>query len=388
MNSIPLPRPALEHRIRKAIGRGRIVALLGPRQCGKTTLARTFLPADAVGYFDLENPVDLGRLKEPMTALSGLEGLVVIDEVQREPELFPILRVLADRDPLPAKFLILGSASPEVVKGGSESLAGRIEWIHMAGFRLGEVGAGAQAEHWLRGGFPRSFLAASDEDSHAWRQDFLRTFMERDLPQFGLRLPPQTFFRFWSLIAHLHAQVWNGAEPARALGITEMTVRRYLDILEGTFLVRTLPAWHANLGKRQVKAPKIYFRDSGLLHQLLGIRTPLNLETHPKVGASWEGYALEETLAALAPDEAYFWGTHAGAELDLLLTKDGRLFGIEFKRVDSPKLTPSARITLADLGLDHLAIVYPGSKAFPLGDRASALPLASLAEGVPAFWPR
>ena len=251
-----LPRPTLAHRLQKGIERSRIVALLGPRQCGKTTLARTFLPADSVGYFDLENPVDLDRLREPMTALAGLRGLVVIDEVQRDPRLFPILRVLADRDPLPARFLILGSASPEVVEGASESLAGRVEWVHMSGFHLGEVGSEAQPVHWFRGGFPRSFLAASDADSHAWRQDFLRTFLERDLPGFGLRLPPQTFFRFWSLVAHLHAQVWNGAEPARALGISEMTVRRYLDILEGTFLVRTLPAWHANLGKRQVKAPK------------------------------------------------------------------------------------------------------------------------------------
>ena len=313
---------------------------------------------------------------------------VVIDEIQRDPRLFQILRVLADRDPLQAKFLILGSASPDGVQGASESLAGRVEWIHMAGFHLDEVGGPAQADHWLRGGFPRSFLSGSDEDSFAWRQDFIRTFLERDLPQFGLRLPPQTFFRFWAMIAHLHAQVWNGAEPARALGIGETTVRRYLDLLEGTFLVRTLPAWHANLGKRQIKAPKVYFRDSGLLHQLLGIRTRQNLETHPKVGASWEGYALEETLARLEPDEAYFWATPSGAELDLLLVKDGRKFGIEFKRVDSPRLTASARTAITDLELDHLAILYPGTKAFPLGDRASALPLRSLTEAAPEFWPR
>lgn len=380
-------RESLEQRIRKALDRSRIVALLGPRQCGKTTLARKFLPADALGYFDLEDPLSLDRLREPMTALAELKGLVVIDEIQRSPGLFQILRVLADRDPLPARFLILGSASPDVVKGASESLAGRVEWIHMSGFHLDEVGSDVQDGHWLRGGFPRSFLAGSDEDSYDWRQDFIRTFLERDLPPFGLRLPPLTFFRFWSLIAHLHAQVWKGAEPARALGISEATVRRYLDLLEGTFLVRTLPAWHANLGKRQIKAPKIYFRDSGLLHQLLGIRSMQNLQTHPKVGASWEGYALEETLARLRPDEAYFWATQSGAELDLLLIKDGRKFGIEFKRMDAPRLTLSARTALAELELEHLAIVYPGTRTLPLGDRASALPLRSLGERTPEFWP-
>jgi uncharacterized protein len=382
-----LPRATLRQRIEKALKRSRITAILGPRQCGKTTLARQFLPADAVGYFDLEDPLSFDRLREPMTALADLKGLVVIDEIQSRPELFRILRVLADRDPLPAKFLILGSAAPDVVKGASESLAGRVEWIRMAGFHLDEVGSECQAEHWLRGGFPRSYLAASGEDSFVWRQDFVRTFLEQDLPHFGLRLPSQAFFRFWSLIAHLHGQVWNGAEPARALGISESTVRRYLDLLEGTFLVRSLPAWHANLGKRQVKAPKVYFRDSGLLHHLLGIRTSYQLETHPRVGASWEGYALEETLDCLRPDEAYFWGTHSGAELDLLLIKNGRTFGIEFKRQDAPRLTPSGRIALRDLELEHLAYIYPGAKAYPLDDRASVLPLRSLAASPPVFWP-
>lgn len=382
-----VPRPSLRQKIEKALRRSRITAILGPRQCGKTTLARQFLAVDDVGYFDLEDPSSLERLREPMTALADLKGLVVIDEIQTKPELFQILRVLADRDPLPAKFLILGSASPDVVKGASESLAGRVEWIRMAGFHLDEVGSESQAEHWLRGGFPRSYLATSDEDSFAWRQDFVRTFLERDLPQFGLRLPSQTFFRFWSLIAHLHGQVWNHAEPARALGISESTVKRYLDIMEGTFLLRSLPAWHANLGKRQVKAPKVYFRDSGLLHHMLGVRTPFQLETHPRVGASWEGYALEETLDCLQPDEAYFWGTHNKAELDLLVIKNGRPFGIEFKRQDAPRLTPSTRTALQDLALEHLAIVYPGTRAFPLGDRASALPLRSLATKPPDFWP-
>jgi hypothetical protein len=315
-----------------------------------------------------------------MTALAGLEGLVVIDEIQRAPHLFPVLRVLADRDPLPARFLILGSASPDVVQGASESLAGRVELIHMSGFHLREVGPTPQPRHWLRGGFPLAYLAASDEDSFAWRKDFVRTFLERDLPSFGLRLPPQTFFRFWSMLAHYHGQIWNSAEPARALGVGETTVRRYLDILEGTFLVRTLRPWFANISKRQVKAPKLLFRDSGLLHQLLGIRTAVDLENHPKSGASWEGYAVEEVLAAMEPDEAYFWGTHAGAELDLLLVKDGRRIGVECKRVDAPRMTPSMRSALADLDLDGLAVVYPGSRRYPVGDRAWAFPLGDLAD--------
>lgn len=375
---MPLPRPQLHQRISTALDRSRIVALLGPRQCGKTTLARMFLPPDHPAYFDLEDPVSLARLDEPMTALAGLQGLIVIDEIQRAPHLFQVLRVLADRKPLPARFLILGSASPEVIKGASESLAGRVEMISMGGFHLLEVGAASQAIHWLRGGFPLAYLAASDEDSFAWRKNFVRTFLELDLPQFGLRLPAQTFFRLWSMLAHYHGQVWNGAEPARALGVSETTVRRYLDLLEGTFLIRTLQPWHANIGKRQVKAPKLFFRDSGLLHHLLGIRTSLDLETHPKSGASWEGYAVQEILAAVEPDEAYFWGTHAGAELDLLLVKNGRRIGMECKRVDAPKLTPSIRTALADLELEHLAVIYPGDRRYALSDQVSVIPLAAL----------
>jgi predicted AAA+ superfamily ATPase len=385
--SMTLPRPLIHQSISTALNRSRIVALLGPRQCGKTTLARQFLPPDHPAYFDLEDPVSLARLSEPMTALAGLQGLVVIDEIQRAPHLFQVLRVLADRSPLPARFLILGSASPEVIKGASESLAGRVEMISMGGFHLREVGVQSQATHWLRGGFPLSYLAASDEDSFAWRKNFIRTFLELDLPHFNLRLPAQTFFRFWSMLAHYHGQVWNGAEPARSLGVSETTVRRYLDLLEGTFLVRTLQPWHANISKRQVKAPKLFFRDSGLLHHLLGIHTPLDLETHPKSGASWEGYAVEEILAAVEPDEAYFWSTHAGAELDLLLVKNGRRIGVECKRVDAPKLTPSIKTAMRDLELDHLAIVYPGNRSYSLSDQVTTLPLVSLAEagGLPGF---
>jgi predicted AAA+ superfamily ATPase len=271
------------------------------------------------------------------------------------------------------------------VKGASESLAGRLEMVPISGFHLAELEPREQKAHWLRGGFPRSYLAKSDADSVAWRKDFIRTFLEQDLPRLPIGLPAQGFFRFWSLLAHYHGQLWNGAEPARALGISESTVRRYLDVMEGTFLIRTLPAWHANLGKRQVRAPKLYFRDTGLLHQLLGIKTALDLDTHPKGGASWEGYAIEEALAALEPDEMHFWATHAGAELDLLIHKDGRRIGIECKRVDAPKPTASMRIAMADLALDHLTVIYPGSRPYPLAERMTAVPLSALADPAGAF---
>ena len=376
-----IQRPTLIHQIEIALARSRVVALLGPRQCGKTTLARQFVSAQSANYFDLEDPASLAQLDQPMTALQDLRGLVIIDEIQRRPDLFPVLRVLCDRTPLPARFLILGSATPDLLRQSSESLAGRLETVTMSGFNLAEVGAEEQARHWLRGGFPLSFLADSDEDSVVWRKNFVQTLLERDLPQAGIAIPAQTLLRFWTMLAHYHAQVWNGAELARSLGVSEPTVRRYLDTLAGVFMLRQLQPWHANLAKRQIKSPKIYFRDAGILHQLLGIRTQHNLLLHPKVGASWEGYALEEALQATAPDEAYFWGTHNGAEIDLLLFKDGRRTGVECKRVDAPRLTPSMRIALEDLGLDHLIVIYPGTRAYPLSDRVTVLPLAHLAAG-------
>ena len=376
-----IQRPTLTHQIEIALARSRVVALLGPRQCGKTTLARQFVSAQSANYFDLEDPASLAQLDQPVTALQDLRGLVIIDEIQRRPDLFPVLRVLCDRTPLPARFLILGSATPDLLRQSSESLAGRLETVTMSGFNLAEVGAEEQARHWLRGGFPLSFLADSDEDSVVWRKNFVQTLLERDLPQAGIAIPAQTLLRFWTMLAHYHAQVWNGAELARSLGVSEPTVRRYLDTLAGVFMLRQLQPWHANLAKRQIKSPKIYFRDAGILHQLLGIRTQHNLLLHPKVGASWEGYALEEALQAIAPDEAYFWGTHNGAEIDLLLFKDGRRTGVECKRVDAPRLTPSMRIALEDLGLDHLIVIYPGTRAYPLSDRVTVLPLAHLAAG-------
>ena len=364
--------------VQAALKRSRVVALLGPRQCGKTTLARQFVPVSSLNYFDLEDPASLARLMEPDTALRPLKGLVVIDEVQRRPELFPLLRVLADRKPLPARFLILGSASPELLRQSSETLAGRIELLPLEGFRLSDVGVRAQARHWLRGGFPLSFTARSEADSLNWRRQFLQTFLERDLPQLGVTIPAVALRRFWNMVAHYHGQTWNSAELARALAINEATVRRYLDLMTGVFMLRQLPPWFENLGKRQVKAPKVYVRDPGLLHALLGLGDPRALEHHPKVGASWEGYAVEEVLKALRPDDAYYWATHNGAEIDLVLFKDGRRIGVECKRKDAPVLTPSMRIALADLKLDQLLVVYPGERRYPLGDRVEAVPLAEL----------
>lgn len=374
-----IERIALVTQIDTALHRNRIVALVGARQSGKTTLARTFLQPDSANYFDLEDLTSLARLEQPMTALQSLSGLVVIDEIQRKPDLFPLLRVLADRQPLPAKFLILGSASPNLIRSASESLAGRIETITVSGFQLAEVGASASQQLWLRGGFPLSYLADSLADSFAWRKNFIQTFLERDLPSWGVQAPPVTLLRFWTMLAHYHAQVWNGAEIARALGVSQVTVRRYQDILEGAFMLRVLPPWHANISKRQVKSPKLYFRDSGILHYLLGIRSDADLYLHPKIGASWEGWVIEQVIQALAPDEAYFWAAHSGAELDLLLIKDGQRIGVECKREDAPRLTPSMRAAITDLRLDRLLVIYPGAVAYPLAARVSTLPAARLA---------
>jgi predicted AAA+ superfamily ATPase len=362
--------------VRAALRRSRVVALLGARQCGKTTLAREFVPSGSRNYFDLEDPQSLARLSEPDLALRPLKRLVVIDEIQRRPDLFPRLRVLADRSPLPARFLILGSASPDLLRQSSETLAGRIETVPLEGFRLSDLGASAQSRHWLRGGFPRAYTPRSEADSLAWRRQFLQTLLERDIPQLGISIPAIALRRFWNMLAHYHGQTWNAAELARSLAVNESTVRRYLDLMDGVFMIRQLPPWFENLGKRQVKAPKVYVRDSGLLHALLGITNQRDLENHPKVGASWEGYAVEEVLKALCPDEAYYWATYNGAEIDLVLFKDGRRTGIECKRADAPALTPSMRTALADLKLDHLYVLYPGDKTYALGKKVEVMPLA------------
>jgi len=380
-----IARTAILDRIRTALRRNPVVMLTGPRQAGKTTLARELLSEDSPNYFDLEDPPSLARLEEPRTALESLRGLVVIDEVQRRPDLFPVLRVLADRRRRPARFLILGSASGDLLRQSSESLAGRMEWVRIGGFSLAELGPRRAAKLWRRGDLPRSFLARSEADSIAWRKQFIQTLLERDFPQWGVRISATALLRFWTMVAHYHGQIWKAAEPARALDVNPSTCRRYLDLLTGAFMLRQLQPWHANLGKRQVKSPKIYVRDSGILHSLLGLETEKALLSHPKVGASREGFVIEQLLAVEPHDEVYFWATHQGAEIDLLLRRDDRFFGVECKRADAPRITTSIRIALEDLRLERVAIIYPGTKRFFLGDRVEAVPLEALAQRTPLF---
>lgn len=375
-----IDRAALKNRIATALSRSPVTVLTGPRQAGKTTLAREFLSEDSPNYFDLEDPLSLARLDEPMTALTPLQGVVVIDEVQRRPDLFPILRVLVDRRNSIARFLILGSASGELLRQSSESLAGRMERIQISGFTLDEVGSQPADKLWSRGGFPLAFLAPSDEDAAAWRKQFIQSLLERDFPQWGVRVPAAALLRFWTMIAHYHGQTWNAAEPARALGVNPSTCRRYLDLLTDALMVRQLQPWHANVGKRQVKSPKLYVRDTGLLHQLFGLETEKAVLSHPKAGASWEGFVIEQVLAAEPHDAVYFWATHQGAELDLILQRGDRLLGVECKRADTPRVTPSIRIALDELQLEQVAVIYPGTKRFPLADRVEAVPLRALAE--------
>ena len=372
-------RHRLRETLRAALKRRPVVVLTGPRQCGKTTLARQILDPTASTYFDLEDPRTRTLFEEPMTVLEPLTGLVVIDEIQRAPDLFPLLRVLADRRPLPARFFILGSALGALLRQSSESLAGRVEHVRIGGFTLDEVGSEVAEKLWRRGGFPEALLAPDEDTSVRWRRDFIDTIVERDLPQWGVRVSTTALRRFWTMVAHYHGQVWNNADPALALGVSEPTVRSYLDVLTDALVLRQLQPWHANLRKRQVKSPKVYVRDTGLLHELLGIEDHSALLHHPKLGASWEGFAIEQVLAAEPHTEAAFWATHQGAEIDLLLRHRGKLFGVECKRVDAPRLTPSIRIALADLGLERIAVVYPGTKRFALADRVEAVPVRALA---------
>ena len=340
------------------------------------------MPDENVHVFDLESPADLARLTNPELALSPLQGLVVLDEIQRMPELFPVLRVLADRPGTPARFLILGSASPELLKDAGESLAGRISFVDVSGFSLSEVGSEHLQDRWWRGGFPRAYLAKNDETCRQWHEDFFRTFLERDIPQLGITIPAMTLRRFWTMIAHFHGQIWNAAELARSLGSSEPTARRYLNILCGTYVVRQLPPWFENLKKRQVKAPKVYIRDSGVCHALLGIDDRTALASHPKVGASWEGFALEQILSITGDRNAYFWATHAGAELDLLVFHKGKRLGFEFKYSEKPSTTKSMHTAAEDLDLDHLYVVHPGKHPFPLTAMITAIPLPELLETI------
>ncbi len=373
-------RHTLLSAIRDGFRTSPIVSLLGPRQVGKTTLARAFSQTvtGKVAFYDLESPLDLRRLTVPYLALSEPVDWVVIDEIQRRPELFEILRVLADRPDAKTRFLILGSASPSLVKGVTESLAGRVAFIDVPGLSLAETGPDTLRKLWMAGGFPRAFLAPDPAASRTWRDDFIRSFLERDLPELGIRVPSETLRRFWMMVAHYHGQVWNGTEFGRALGTAEATARRYLDILAGAYVIRVLPPWFENIGKRQVKSPKIYVRDSGLLHVLLGLDDERALLGHPKAGASWEGFALEQILTLFGARNAFFWGTHAGAELDLLVSFGGKRFGFEFKLSDAPGTTRSMHVALETLGLERLFVVYPGNATYPLAPRIHAAPLTAL----------
>jgi predicted AAA+ superfamily ATPase len=380
-----LPRPSLEQTITDALRRSRGVVLVGPRQAGKSTLAQHFLSRESPNYFDLEYPPHAQRLAQPVQMLEQLQGLVVIDEVQRQPDLFPLLRVLMDRSNAPGQYLLLGSASPSLARQAGESLLGRVETIEVAGFDIQEVTGAPGAwspqaidQLWLRGGFPRSYLASSDTDSMAWRHNAIAQHVRSDLPQFGLNVAAPAMLRFWTMLAHYHGQIWSASDPARSMGVSEPTIRRYLDILTQTMMVRQLQPWHENLGKRQVKAPKIYFRDTGLLHALMGVETPPQLLSHPRAGASWEGFALEQVLQLAKPDQAWFWATHQGAELDLLMFRGQQRIGVEFKRADAPRPTPSMRIAIDDLKLDALYVVYPGLHRYHIADGIEAVPLWAL----------
>ena len=379
-----IDRPGHRQRVETLLRQFPVVAILGPRQVGKTTLAGRVVAARRrdVTTFDLENAEDLTLLRDPLLALRPLRGLVVIDEVQRRPELFQTLRVLVDEPRVRRRFLVLGSASPELLRQTSESLAGRIAYHELGGFALEETGAARWERLWRRGGFPRSFLARSDAASERWRRELIRTYLERDLPALGLRLPAPTLRRFWMMLAHYHAQVWNASEIARSFGVAHTTVQRYLDVLTETFMIRQLQPWHENLGKRQVKAPRLFVRDSGVLRALLGATGVRELEAHPKVGASWEGFGLESVIARLRaePEECFFWATHSGAELDLLVVRGRRRLGFEFKRSTTPALTRSMHVASEDLRLTKLWVVHAGERAFDLAPRIRALPLARLLE--------
>lgn len=373
-----LNRPDFEEEVRESIEFNPITSILGPRQCGKTTLARVISSTTKSTLFDLEDPSDFELLKvSPKTILMKQEGLVIIDEIQLIPELFPLLRVLADSTNLKSKYLILGSASPDLIQKSSETLAGRIGFVNLTGFRIGEVGNENLEKLWLRGGFPKSFLATSEKQSMAWRNDFTLTFLERDISQLGINIPPVTLRRFWQMLAHYHGQVWNGAEFARAMGVSEPTVKRYLDILTGTFMVRQLQPWYENLKKRQVKAPKVYIRDSGILHSLLALPDK-EIFKHVKVGASWEGFVIEQILQRINTRDCYYWRTHAGSELDLLSLKNGKRIGFEVKFSDVPKITKSMHNVIEDLKLDMLYLVNSGSRKIQLEEKITVLPATEI----------
>ncbi|MBM3878371.1 MAG: ATP-binding protein [Verrucomicrobia bacterium] len=373
-----IPRPELVERVNAGLEHSPVTLILGPRQCGKTTLAQMLGQRQAGSYYDLESPRDLARLAHPQTVLEAARGLVVLDEIQQRPDLLPLLRVLADRKPLPCRFLLLGSASPDLMKHSSETLAGRVHFVDMSGFTLAETGIERQTDLWVRGGFPNSFLAASEPLSLKWREDFIQTFLQRDIPMLGIQVPAATLHRFWTMLAHYHGGIWNGSEIGASLGVSHHTARRYLDSLSGAYVLRQLPAWFENLGKRVVKSPKVYVRDSGLLHALLSIPDLAALQGHPKLGASWEGFVIGQILAWAGERNAYFWATHSRAELDLMVLAKGKRWGFEIKYQDAPTITKSMRIAMADLKLERLWVVYPGKTGYPMDENIECVSLAEL----------
>ena len=377
-----IERIIYNQQLLESLKRSPVVALLGPRQCGKTTLAQQIAkswskPSD---YFDLESPQDLNRLQNAEFSLSSAEGLVVIDEIQEKPELFSTLRSIVDKKTCKANFLVLGSASPLLVKGASESLAGRIEFVDLTPFNVTDLGYDDLSKLWYRGGFPRSYLARSTKDSLAWREGFIRTFLQRDLPQLGITIPAPAMRRFWTMLAHYHGQTWNASVIARSLGVSDKTVRHYLDILTQTYMIRQLQPWIENIGKRQVKAPKIYFRDTGILHSLLSLDDSRTIMGHPKVGASWEGFALEQVLSSLRPPEAYFWATYSGGEIDMIFESKGKRYGVECKFSETPKISTMLKNNAEALNLDHLWIVCPCHKPYAINDQISVTNIEKIAK--------
>jgi len=372
--------------LRSLLQRYPVVGIIGARQVGKTTLSRAFIEKSRgpSSFFDLESPEDMARLRDPMLALKGLKGIVVIDEIQMHPDLFPVLRVLADRSRTPARFLVLGSASPELLRQSSETLAGRIHYHELGGFSIDEVGADNLLRLWLRGGLPKAYLARTHTGSDEWRRGFIRTFLERDLPQLGITVKSATLRRFWTMLAHYHGQIWNSSEFGRSFGVADTTVRNYLDLLSSALVVRQLLPWHENISKRQVKSPKIYISDSGILHSLLGLKTMADIEAHPKLGASWEGYVIEQIIRRLgvSPAQCFFWATHSGAELDLLIISGRVRFGFEVKRTSSPGITPSMKSAISDLKLKQLDVIHAGDETFRLDKNVRAVALSRLLKDI------
>ncbi len=378
-----LPRVKLQNEITERLAESPVVALLGARQVGKTTLAREICSSleGGVTFFDLESPSSRASLEQtPELVLRSCTGTVVIDEVQRMPELFEILRPLCDDPRRCARFLLLGSAAPDLVRGASESLAGRLQFVAVPGLSLDEVGGEHQDRLWHRGGFPRSYCADSDAAASRWLEGFRATFLERDIPSLGVRVSPAALGRFWTMLAHFHGQIWNAAEIGRSMGVSPLTANHHRDLLEGTFMLRVLQPWFENIAKRQVKSPKVYLRDSGVLHHLLGLPDLLSMRAHPKYGASWEGFALEQTLIAHGEKDAWFWATQGGAELDLMLMRGGKRWGFEFKCTDAPSTSKSMHSAIESLGLDHLWVIYPGNHRYLLTEKITALPLREIGD--------